>query len=114
MLISCFVLTTNAQKKKLIESHETVKTEAKKAFEAAMKSPDGSLYLFGEENKIKGEYHFKITLGDKGKVVSVYVVERKDGDIPSQNKLKDAVKDFRFDFKLPKNKNYSLNYTFKF
>ena len=103
-----------AQKKPLIESKKEVETLAKKEFNLAMTAPEGELYLFGVENKIKGEYLFKVTLGDRGKVVSVFVISRKGGDIPSQNKVKDAVKAFRFNFKLPKNKDYSFEHKFNF
>ena len=79
-----------------------------------MTGPEGELYLFGVANNLKGEYIFKVTLGDRGKVTTVFVISREGDDIPSQNKLKDAVKTFRFSFKLPKNKDYSFNHKFKF
>ena len=79
-----------------------------------MSGPEGELYLFGIENKIEGTYDFKVTLGDRGKVVSIFVLSRDGGSIQMQNKVKDAVKATRFNFKLPKNKDYSLKYTFKF
>lgn len=107
-------MTAFAQKKQLVESKDEVETLAKKEFELAMTAPEGELYLFGVENNIKGEYTIKVTLGDKGKVVSVFVISREGGDVPSQNKVKDAVKAFRFNFKLPKNKSYSFEYAFKF
>ena len=114
-LISITIVTTVfAQKKPLIESKEEVETLATKEFDLAMTAPEGELYLFGVENNIKGEYLFKVTLGDRGKVVSVFVISREGGDIPSQNKVKDAVKAFRFNFKLPKNKDYSFEHKFIF
>ncbi|MCF6169520.1 MAG: hypothetical protein L3J66_00895 [Bacteroidales bacterium] len=105
---------TLPEKKPLIESKEKVKATAIKEFNQSMTDPEGELHLFGVENNIKGEYHFKVTLGDRGKVISVFVISRKGADIPSQNKVKDAVKAFRFHFKLPKNKDYSFEHTFKF
>lgn len=109
-----FVSSGIAQKKKLVESKEEIETLAKAEFDLAMKGPEGSLYLLATEYNIKGEYTFKITLGDKSKVVSVFVINREGGDIGSQNKVKDAVKAFKFNFKLPKNKNYSFEHKFKF
>lgn len=103
-----------AQKKPLVESKEEVEVLAIQDFDHAMTAPEGELYLFGLENNIKGEYLFKITLGDRGKVVSVFAKGNKGGDIPSQNKVKDEVKNFKFNFKLPKDKNFSLQHTFKF
>jgi len=105
---------TLPEKKPLIESREEVDVAAKKEFKTAMTGPEGVLYLFALENNIKGEYTLKITLGDKGKVTSIFVISREGGDIPSQNKVKDAVKAFRFNFKLPKNKDYSFAHKFKF
>ena len=116
IIVLTFLIASNAmaQKKQLVESKEEVEMLAKKEFDMAMTGPEGSLYLFGAEQNIKGEYTFKVTLGDRGKVVSVFVIGREGGDIPAQNKAKDAVKAFRFNFKLPKNKNYSFEHKFKF
>jgi hypothetical protein len=105
---------TMPEKKPLIESKKEVVEAAKNEFKAAMTAPEGELYLFAVEHNIKGVYTFKITLGDKGKVTSIFVISREGGDIPSQNKVKDAVKAFRFNFKLPKNKDYSFEHKFKF
>ncbi|NOY49452.1 MAG: hypothetical protein GXO88_02625 [Chlorobi bacterium] len=103
-----------AQKKPLLESQKEVEKQAIKEFETAMAAPEGSLYLFALENNIKGIYDFKITLGKRGKVISVFVISREGGDISSQNMFKDAVKAFKFNFKLPKNKNYSFKHKFIF
>lgn len=114
LILIIITTTVFAQKKQLVESKEEVEIMAAKEFELAMTPPEGELYLFGVENNIKGEYSFKITLGNKGKVVSVFAKGNKGGDIPSQNKVKDAVKDFKFNFKLPKDKNFTLQHIFKF
>ena len=105
---------TLPEKKPLIESREEVEATAKKEFNQSMTGPEGELYLFAVEHNIKGEYTFKVTLGDRGKVTSIFVISREGGDIPSQNKVKDAVQAFRFHFKLPKNKDYSFEHKFKF
>ena len=114
IIVVTLVNFTLPDKKPLIESREEVKKAAIKEFNLSMTGPEGELYLFAVENNIKGEYNFKVTLGDKGRVTSIFVISREGGDIPSQNKVKDAVKAFRFNFKLPKNKNYSFEHTFKF
>jgi hypothetical protein len=44
----------------------------------------------------------------------VFVADKKDGNIPSQNRLKDEVLALQFSFKMPKNKDYKFNYIFKF
>lgn len=109
-----FSLSASAQKKPLIEDRAEVIKKASSAFGNSMKGPEGELYLFAKENQITGTYDFKITLGDRGKVVSIFVVNREGGSIKMQNMLKDAVKETRFDFKLPKNKDYAFQYQFKF
>lgn len=109
-----FATTLFAQKKPLVESKEEIETLAKTEFNLAMRAPEGELYLFGVENNIKGEYLFKVTLGDRDKVVSVFVISREGGNIQSQNRVKDAVKAFRFNFKLPKNKSYSFEHKFTY
>ena len=107
-------LAVSAQKKPLIEDRDKVAKRASETFKASMEAPEGELYVFGKENNITGSYDFKITLGDKGKVVSIFVLNRKGGSIKMQNMVKDAVKETRFDFKLPKNKDYSITYKFNF
>ncbi len=114
--ISALLLTVNAfsQKKVLYDKAEDVKKMAAKDFEKAMSVPDGELYLFATENEITGKYTFKISIGLKNKVTSVFVQEREGGNISMQNKVKDAVKAFEFSFKVPKGKHYNMIYTFNF
>jgi len=114
LMLLLVTLSLTAQKKKLVESQEEVKALASADFEKSMSAPDGELYLFGKENKIEGTYDFKVTLGDKGKVTSIFVLKREGGTIQMQNKVKDAVKETKLSFKLPKNKDYSLEYKFTF
>ena len=105
---------TFAQKKVLLESKEDVEKMAAVEFASSMSGPEGPLYLFGQENNIVGTYDFKVTLGDRGRVVSIFVVNREGGTIHMQNIVKDAIKATKFNFKLPKNKDYSIEYKFKF
>ncbi len=114
VIVCLMAINATAQKKILVETKEEAEKLASSELETAMTGPEGALYVFGTENNIEGEYDFNITLGDKGKVVSLFVKGRKGGDISSQNKVKDAVKAFRFHFKLPKGKYYKFQYKFKF
>lgn len=104
----------HAQKPELLELKEEVIKQACLELDQSMTSPEGSLYKFGQKYHISGEYTLQLTLRNKGQVVSVFVADKKDGNIPSQNSLKDKVLDFQFSFKMPKNKDYKFNYTFKF
>jgi len=112
ILVSGTVL--KAQKPELIESKDEVIKQATLELDQAMSSPEGSLYKFGQKYHITGEYTMDITIRNKGEVVSVFVADKKDGNIPSQNSLKDKILDFQFSFKMPKNKDYKFDYTFKF
>jgi len=114
MLILISGINLNAQKPELIESKEEVIKLATLELDQAMASPEGSLYKFAQKYNITGEYTLQLTLRNKGQVVSVFVADKKDGNIPSQNSLKDKVLDFQFSFKMPKNKDYKFSYTFKF
>lgn len=107
-------ITLNAQKPVLIESKAEVIKQAILELDQAMTPPEGSLYKFGSKNNITGEYTLQLTLRNKGEVVSVFVAEKKDGNIASQNMLKDKILDIKFSFKMPKNKDYKFNYIFKF
>jgi len=103
-----------AQKPELIELKEEVVRQATEELNQALTAPDGSLYKFAQKVKLSGEYTMQLTLRNKGQVVSVFVQDKKDGNIQSQNSLKDKLLDFQFSFKMPKNKDYKLSYIFKF
>ena len=114
LLILSSAICLKAQKPELLELKEEVVKQATLELDQAMSPPDGTLYKFGQKYKISGEYTLQLTLRNKGQVVSVFVADKKDGNIPSQNSLKDKMLDFQFSFKMPKNKDYKFSYTFKF
>jgi hypothetical protein len=114
LLILTSAMSMKAQKPELIEAKDEVVKQASMELDQAMSSPDGALYKFGQKYKISGEYTLQLTIRNKGQVVSVFVADKKDGNIPSQNSLKDKIMDFQFCFKMPKNKDYKFSYTFKF
>ena len=107
-------LMLNAENRPLLETKEEIIKQATLDLDNAMTAPEGGLFKFGKKYNIKGTYTFQLTIRDKGDIVSVFVVEQKEGNIAAQNKLKDAVFDYRLSFKMPKNKDYKFNYTFKF
>ena len=116
LLFSILILSlaSQAQKKQLLSTQETVEQQAFLELAQAMSPPDGSLYKFGIKNKIVGEYTLRLTLEKDGQVTSVFVVDKKNGNIESQNLLKDKIFDFQFDFKMPKKQDFKINYIFKF
>lgn len=107
-------IALQAQKPEMLEATEDVTKQAIAELQQAMSLPEGLLYKFGQKYHISGEYTMLLTLRNKGQVVSVFVQDKKDGNIPSQNKLKDKLLDFQFSFKMQKNKDYKLSYTFNF
>jgi hypothetical protein len=118
-LIILLVMTALAgfsQKKKklLIESKTKVVEAAKKELDFAMQASEGEIYLFAQEQGIKGEYTFDISIHEKGKTASVFCDSREGGSVKMQNKLKDFIKEFQYYFKMPKGKKYKFTYTFKF
>jgi len=118
ILITLLILTSGislkAQKPEILELKEEVIKQSILELDQAMTPPEGALYKFGQKYQISGEYTLQLTLRNKGQVVSVFVADKKDGNIPSQNSLKDKMLDFQFSFKMPKNKDYKFSYTFKF
>jgi len=112
LLIS--VANLKAQKPEIIELKEEVVKQATLDLDQALSPPEGEIYKFAQKYKLSGEYTLDITIRNKGEVVSVFVADKKNSNIPSQNSLKDKIMDFRFSFKMPKNKDYKFSYTFKF
>ncbi|MCB2222387.1 MAG: hypothetical protein KQI35_18530 [Bacteroidetes bacterium] len=114
LLLAILSLSAYAGKKPLIEDYDKVVATAIKEIEQAMEAPEGELYLFAKENEISGTFSFDITLHEKGLVATVFVKSNEGGTIKSQNMLKDYVKAMKFEFKMPKGKDYKFNYIFKF
>ena len=99
-----------AQKKKTLTSYDDVVKIAKEQLATSQQS--GKLAEYIIEHKIKGEFIFDITVGDKGKVMTVFAVTSDDDKYKTQNKLKDYLKTLKFDIKTAKGKLYKFQYTF--
>lgn len=115
LLILIFtVLSTAAfsQKKQLVEYKEDIIKMAVAELDIASRGPDGA--IFKESAGISGQYVFDITIREKGKTATVFVVNDGINPINMQNRLKDIVKQFRYSFKVPKGKSYKFEYTFNF
>lgn len=114
LLFSAFIAGAQSKKKPLMHSKENVITAATKELDQSLLPPEGALYVWATENNIQGKYYFDITVRGKGEVATVFCADREGGSIQDQNKLKDAVKYYEFNFKLPKGKSYKFKYTFDF
>jgi hypothetical protein len=117
LLLILFVIlgiSSNAQKKELIEDKDLIIQRAKAELDSAMSAPEGSIYLYSLKNPIKGEYTFDISFNDKNIVTSIFVVESKGGTIDAQNRFKSFLMTFKFNFKVPKGKSYKFRHSFVF
>jgi hypothetical protein len=106
--------TTYSQKKELIEDKDNIESRAKSELELAMRPPEGSIYRFVQKYNIKGEYTYDITIREKGDIATVFVIGNNNGTIDAQNRLKDFLMEFEFNFKMPKGKYYKFRYSFAF
>ena len=118
--ISLFILlimlgfNTFAQKLELIEDKDLIIERANAELDQAMTPPEGPIYLYTLKHPIKGEYTYDISIWEKGIVTSIFAVGNNNGTIDSQNRLKDFLMTFKFNFKMPKGKSYKFRHTFVF
>lgn len=105
-------LSASAQRREFSKGEEIV-AEAVQQMDAHVASEDFKSFLI--LNKVHGTYNFNITIrakGSKSIVSSISIESREGGDIPSQNTLKDYIKELKLDMKIPKAESYKFNYTF--
>ena len=103
-----------AQKKVLLENDDEIIATAIAELDTAMQGPEGYFYQAGQKFAIKGAYTFDITIYEKGQVSSVFAVKNERGTIDGQNTLKDVIRGYLFNFKMPKGKRYKFQYTFNY
>ena len=102
-----------AQKKPLIEKYDEVVAAAIDELDKSLEGPEGQLYLLKQEYNLIGNYTLAIQIHEKGRVASVFVKDKADHDIRSQNMIKDFIKNLKFNFKMPKGKDYKFEYELK-
>ena len=102
-----------SQKKILIQEYDKVIASAKSELDNMLKN-GGALQLEAAKLNLKGEFVIDMTIHDKGKVQSVFMVSSDAGDVKMQNAVKDLVRRIEFNFKVPKDKAYKFQYTFNF
>ena len=101
-----------AQKKPFYNEEEEVIEAAYLHLEKS--TQEGRIKAWVEANNPKGNYTMEITIRNKGEVATIRVVKRQNGDIPTQNSLKNFLKTYRFPFKMPKQRSFRFQYEFKF
>jgi hypothetical protein len=108
-LILLLFCSLNASSQLVLSSTEEVINAAKRELDASMK--EGELAKFRDENAISGVYTFRIMIKEKGRVNSVSIVNRAEGTIDHQNRIKDFLMDMTFSFKTPKKQFYNFEHT---
>lgn len=113
LLVCLCASAVSAQKKPLLNNYEEVTARAKKELDSLFQT-GAPLQVEAAKRGLLGEYVIDITIFDKGKVQSVFMVNSNADNVPMQNRVKDFVRTIEFDFKVPKGTNYKLRYTFLF
>lgn len=113
LLLALFMaMAASAQKREYLDDKEEIQRRASEQMALAMQ-PDGALYKAVLKERLSGSYDLQISFGDKGEMLSVLVLERRGGDIPSQNRFRQLVHELRLNgFKTPKGKQYRIVQTF--
>lgn len=112
MILSLITMGISAQKPQLISDETLVIQTAIEELNLSVTDSDGVLNQFITEHQIKGNYTFNLTIREKGEVATVFAVSDLNNDIKIQNLLKDKLKSFRFNFRMPKGVLYKFQYTF--
>jgi hypothetical protein len=66
-----------------------------------------------DKEDVHGDYTYKITVDDKGRISSMRALEKSENaTINGQNFLNDLVRKHKFDFRIPKGVSHQFEYTF--
>ena len=112
LLLTGVTISVKAQKKPFYDEQEQVIKAANSELGSSMK--EGLLKEWKEKNNPQGSYTMKLTIKHKGQVITINTIERKGGDVSTQNALKNFMKEYTFPFKMPKDKSYQFSYEFDF
>lgn len=113
LLIAGSAVPSVAQKKQLLSNYDEVVAMARRELDSLFQ-PGAPLRVQAAKRGLVGEYVVDITLFDKGKVQSVFMVSGSMADVTMQNRVKDFIRTFEFGFKVPKSTNFKFRYTFQF
>lgn len=103
-------LTANAQKP-FYKDQQQVDSAATSELNTLMK--DLKVIKDIIKKDIQGSYTYKITVNDKSQIASMQFLEKSDdGSIAGQNHFNYLVRTMKFNFKIPKGKYYTFQYTF--
>ncbi|MBL7848176.1 MAG: hypothetical protein JNL40_11950 [Cyclobacteriaceae bacterium] len=102
-----------AQKKPLLSNYDEVVNRAKIELDSLFQT-GAALQVEAAKRGLQGEYVMDITVFDKGKIQSVFMVSSNAVDVSMQNRVKDFIRTIEFGFKVPKSTNFKFRYTFLF
>ncbi len=104
-------LGATAQKKELLSDKNEILAAAAAALDASLQ-PGATIHEAVVNEKLIGRYVIEVSFRDKGDISSVFVSRAEEGDIRSQNRLKDLLHAGKMPFKMPKGRQYRLEHTF--
>lgn len=101
------------QKKPLLSNYDEIVNRAKAELDSMFQT-GAPLQVEAAKRGLQGEYVMDITVFDKGKIQSVFMVSSNAVDVSMQNRVKDFIRTIEFGFKVPKSTNFKFRYTFLF
>lgn len=112
-IIIAFCALPGLAQKPLISHEEDIIKRAQAELDSLFKT-GGPLQVEAAKLGLAGEYVMDITVFDKGKVQSIFVVSSNAINAEMQNRVKDFIRTVEFAFKIPKSTNCKVRYTFQF
>jgi len=97
---------------KLSETNEII-AFAKKQLDQGLQA-DGDITEFVVKKQIKGHFNVDLSFDERGKVVSVYFVDKQAPDLRTVTVFRNYLNEYSFNIKAPKGRKYKFNYDFNF
>lgn len=107
-----FALPAVAQRKMELNSQADVDQAVTRAL--AQEKLDGELARLAVEPGLAGSFTVDITVDDKGRTETVFMVESTNPSVPARNRVKACLTAIRYDFKVPKDKRFKTRQTMAF
>lgn len=107
-----FALPAVAQRKVELNSQADVDQAVAQALVHA--KAEGELARLAAEPGLAGSFTVDITVDDKGRTETVFMVESTIPSVPARNRVKECLTAIRYDFKVPKDKRFKTRQTLAF
>jgi hypothetical protein len=92
---------------------EKIVVEARKQL-VIMSSPGGALFKVCAKNNVSGDFVVDLTIGGKGKILTVFMASSIPESISNQNFLKSVLSDLQFNVNVPKTERIKFRHTLTF